>query len=117
MRGGYPFTAPLDSPSMKKRWAKDATPRRLVLSSLFPRVWPRAEIRAVRMGQATCDVVWDGETLRVHMSDPVWTMVASDAPPDVDLAWEVDGADLAPDGGRDWALRPRCLPGRKEVLA
>lgn len=92
----------------------DAMRQRLVVSPLFPSSWPRAEIREVRMGAARCDAVWDGENLRVHMSDPSWVAVAQDPAPDSDFAWKVDRSDLSSDGGRDWILRRQHLRRHKE---
>lgn len=94
----------------------DAICQRLVVSPLFPSSWPDAVIRGVRMSQVICDAVWDGESLRIHMTDSSWTVVASDIPPDAGFAWELYGAEVSPDGGRDWVLRPRSYPW-KELLA
>jgi glycogen debranching enzyme len=95
----------------------DAVRQRLAVSPLFPSSWPRAEIREVRMGAARCDAVWDGENLRVHMSDPAWVVITSDTPLDLTRAWKLDRSDLSSDGGRDWVLRPDGLCRRKETSA
>jgi hypothetical protein len=58
----------------------DAFRRRLALSPVFPRDWPAASLKSLRVGSNAFDIAWDGRVLRVLSREPGWA-VNSDGPP------------------------------------
>jgi glycogen debranching enzyme len=64
----------------------DAFGRRLALAPCFPRDWPAASLRGVRVGSNAFDIAWDGRALRVLSREPGWAVTADGMPVQVEYA-------------------------------
>lgn len=92
----------------------DAFRRRLFIAPQFPSLWPTAELHALPIGNARCDVEWTGDVLRVRISDAAWHVELAERNSGARLLWEPVDVVAAPGGGRDWTYQP-CQPLNREV--